>query len=148
MDVATEAKPKKKINSRAKGAAAERELIGELAEWLGDWVKEQVKRNLEQTRNGGHDLVGLGKWAVEVKRYAEAGEADIARWWEQASSQAELVGKVPALAYRLDRRSWRVRIPMNVVMEGFGDASIDWTVELSLRAFCGVVRESIDVQVS
>ena len=50
-----------KINSRAKGAAGEREFCKELAEHLGDALVEPLKRNLEQTRNGGHDILGLGK---------------------------------------------------------------------------------------
>lgn len=92
--------------------------------------------------------MGLGTWAVEIKRYATAAEADIARWWDQAVRQAVLINKTPALAYRLDRRSWRVRLPMPIIKEGFGDTHIDWTVEVGVQAFCGLVRESIDVPLS
>ena len=47
------------VNSQRKGASAEREVAGLIALNLG--IK--LKRNLEQTRGGGHDLVldGGGK---------------------------------------------------------------------------------------
>lgn len=134
---------KKKVNSRAKGSAGERELINEMEAWLGPWVKQQVKRNLEQTRNGGHDLVGLGRWALECKRYKEATESDIEGWWHQAVTQAHLVGKTPVLAYRLDRRSWRVRIPSRELLAWLGNWEIEWTAEISLQAFCAILQEEI-----
>jgi hypothetical protein len=51
------------INSRTKGAVAEREIFNILSDCLG--VK--VERNLVQTREGGSDTV-VGDWAIEVKR--------------------------------------------------------------------------------
>ena len=74
------------VNGRAKGAAAEREFISLMREYCGEVIDENVKRNLEQVRNGGHDIVGLGDWAVEVKRYKTAGDADIRDWWDQVVS--------------------------------------------------------------
>jgi len=134
---------KKKVNSRAKGSAGERELINEMEGWLGPWVKQQVKRNLEQTRNGGHDLIGLGRWALECKRYKEATESDIEGWWHQAVAQAHLVGKTPVLAYRLDRRSWRVRIPTRELLAWLGNWDIEWTAEITLQAFCAILNEEL-----
>lgn len=141
------------INSRAKGAAGEREWIAELAPWLGDWVKQQVKRNLDQTREGGHDIVGLGNWAPEIKRYRSCTESDIRGWWEQAVEQAKTRSKLPALAYRVDYRPWRVRVPMAHLCgpEGIPDGvycHIDWTAEVGMESFCHLVRESMDVPVS
>ena len=57
--------------SRTKGASAERELIKLLEDHLGDIVHQQnlsLQRNLEQTRSGGHDVIGLDDIAIEVKR--------------------------------------------------------------------------------
>lgn len=49
---------------RRKGKAGELELARLLREHLG----ADVTRNLEQSRRGGADLLGLPGWAVEVKR--------------------------------------------------------------------------------
>jgi hypothetical protein len=49
------------INSRTKGAAAEREIFKILSDCLG--VK--VERNLVQTREGGADTV-VGDWASHL----------------------------------------------------------------------------------
>lgn len=132
-----------KINSRAKGAAAEREFCKELALHLGDTLVEPLKRNLEQTRGGGHDITGLDGWAIEIKRYRVVKEGDLARFWEQAVEQANRVLARPVLAYREDFRSWRVRIPMPTLT---GDAwheklGLDWTIEMSMSAFSHIVRE-------
>lgn len=68
----TRAKP---INSRAKGASAEREFAQLIHQHLG----VDLRRNLEQSRSGGHDLVAVGTdsvslaldaFAIEIKRYA------------------------------------------------------------------------------
>jgi hypothetical protein len=89
-----------KINSRAKGAQGEREFCKALGEYLGDALVEPLKRNLEQTRNGGHDILGLEGWALEIKRYKVVKESDIKAFWEQAVEQAKRVGATPVLAYR------------------------------------------------
>lgn len=140
------------INSRAKGAAGEREVIHEMASHLGEWVREQVKRNLDQTREGGHDIVGLGSWALEIKRYAKVTESDMERFWRQAVEQAVSVKKTPALAYRVDRKPWRIRVPMSVIHEPARwwptEMEIQWTVEVGMEAFCYLIRESMDVPVS
>ena len=41
------------INSRQKGAGAEREFAGLVHDWSG----VSLIRNLKQTRSGGHDLI-------------------------------------------------------------------------------------------
>ena len=47
-----------------KGKSAEREL----AKLLGDHLGLELSRNLDQTRDGGYDLIGLPGIALEVKR--------------------------------------------------------------------------------
>lgn len=134
-----------RINSRAKGAAGEREFIKELGLHLGD---QMMKRNLEQTRVGGHDIVGLDGWAIEVKRYKAIKEGDIANFWEQAVEQAQRIGAKPVLAYREDFRSWRVRVPLWVLGgesaktgEGATWTGVAWTGEIGVEAFAWLVRE-------
>lgn len=96
---------------RAKGASAERELATLLIDWAGEQgMALEVKRNLEQVRGGGHDLVGLERYgmAVEVKRVEVLA---LANWWEQAVRQAKQAGDlIPVLAWRQNRKPWRFRI--------------------------------------
>ncbi|MBA2591163.1 MAG: hypothetical protein H0U97_02440, partial [Gammaproteobacteria bacterium] len=49
-------------DSRRKGKAGEREAALLLQDLLGT----AVVRNLTQTRDGGHDLIGIAGWSVEV----------------------------------------------------------------------------------
>lgn len=131
-----------KINSRAKGAAGEREFCKELGEHLGDALVEPLKRNLEQTRNGGHDILGLEGFALEIKRYKRVKESDVKEFWAQAVEQAKRVGAQPVLAYREDFQSWRVRIPWGFMMDDQDwDEDVDFTLELSLKAFASIIRE-------
>lgn len=131
-----------KINSRAKGKAGERELIGELKKLLPPEMTSELTRNLDQTRDGGHDILGLDGWALEVKRYAQVLPADLERFWEQTTEQARNNGALPALCYRQDRRPWRAVIRMSDVLiwdnaEEFDDYSL--TCEMSLELFALMV---------
>lgn len=138
-----------KINSRQKGAAAERELIKELQEYLGDEIAGRMKRNLEQSRKGGHDVAGLPGWAIEVKRYKRLSDADLNRIWErQVVDQALRVKCRPALAYKGDFKPWRVRLPIELLKD-VGHTWVDewacrcnWTADVGLEAFAAVVREA------
>jgi hypothetical protein len=106
------------INSRAKGAGAEREFSRLIEQELG----VPLVRNLEQSRNGGHDMTApgddpvsraLNAYAIEVKRYRE------------------------------DRREWRVLVPLHRLNGDFGDwGGIAWTAEMTAQAFCELVRDS------
>lgn len=127
-----------KINSRAKGKAGERELIGELKKLLPPEMTSELTRNLDQTRDGGHDILGLGDWALEVKRYAEVLPADLERFWAQATEQARKDERRPVLAYRQDRRPWRVVMRMSDVGLIKGE-SYEYTVEMSLQLFAEIV---------
>lgn len=148
--MAAKPKPKAKpVNSREKGAGAEREFAKALYEHLG--VK--LARNLEQSRNGGHDLEVTGdgpaeeslrKFAIEIKRHAEASQADVAKWWRQAVKQAATARRTPVLAFRADRQAWRAVVPLYALHGGFSQSDdIAMTAELSLDAFAMVVREGV-----
>lgn len=131
------------INSRAKGASGEREAIKLLADFLGD---ETIKRNLQQTRDGGHDINGLtlDYWAIEIKRCKKP---ELLAWWKQACNQAAKAGKMPALLYRLDRQQWRAVIPLVELANITHDLSdYDFTITTSIEAFCSIVRESKEYQ--
>lgn len=135
-----------KINSRAKGKAGERELIGELKKLLPEELTSELTRNLDQTRDGGHDILGLDGWALEVKRYAEVLPADLERFWAQACEQsARSDGTRPALCYRQDRRPWRTVIHISDVGEPAAADAYEDTVEMSLSLFAKLVMRKSNV---
>jgi len=119
---------------RSKGAAAEREL----AKLLGEQLASEVTRNLEQTRSGGHDLIGIPGWAIEVKRQESL---SLSAWWEQAHKQAENANLCPALAYRQNRKPWRFVVQISDLADNFENQP--YTAEISLEAFATLVRESL-----
>jgi Holliday junction resolvase len=136
------------INSREKGAAAEREF----ARLMFDHLGVSLVRNLEQSRRGGHDLtapgadpvsLALDAYTIECKRYRAITPAMLAGFWRQAEAQAAQIDKVPALAYREDRREWRVVVPLSLLCGAFqvGWIGREWTAEISVPAFCCLIRE-------
>lgn len=137
-----------KINSRAKGKSGERELINQLKHRLPAEMGVQLERNLEQTRNGGHDILGLPGWALEVKRYAQVTPADLKSFWQQAVDQARRDQSRPALAFREDRRDWRVVLRLSDVSATWPtEDDYDYTVQVSLELFSLIVSgERDDVQ--
>ncbi len=139
-----------RINSRAKGASAEREFAGLIRDWTG----VRLIRNLEQTRSGGHDLIvhpdevgpvaeAFCRLAIECKRYQTATDAQIAKWWAQAVAQADAAGLTPSLAYRANRSAWRVLVPISLVNPAHTQtAGIEHAATLSVEGFCYLMRES------
>ena len=119
--------------NRRRGCNSEREL----AKLLFDRLGVAVSRNLQQTRDGGYDLLLTG-WSLEVKRATRPRLAD---WWRQTVQQAEQARLKPALAYRLDRRPWRVVVALADVMPAAGGQSPDLTAELCIDGFALLVRE-------
>jgi len=127
------------INSRTKGATAERQLIKEIHEWTG--IK--LTRNFSQASAGGHDLIGLDDWAIECKRYSVAKEHDKKLWWQQAVAQARRVDKRPVVCYREDRRPWRCILPYPEHTTIFGLEDFRCTADVDLELFCGILREEM-----
>ncbi len=130
------------VDSRLKGANAEREVASLIFQNTG----VRLKRNLEQARGGGHDLVADGEgqhWplAVEIKNYAEAKPASITAWWKQAVTQSEYVKQIPCLWYK-DRRRWRVVLPGYVVMPDVPWGNIEaYTITITPEMFFAIYRE-------
>ena len=137
------------INSRTKGASAEREFSNIIYQWSG----VRLIRNLEQTRSGGFDLLvhedeegqvaeayrGL---AIECKRYGKVTPGLIKTWWEQAREQASPKKLTPILAYRADRQDWQVIAPLYLINATMSrNLCLESTAVLSVIGFCGVVSE-------
>lgn len=137
------------INSRAKGASAEREFAG----LVHDWAGIRLIRNLEQSRGGGHDLLvhadeagpvadAFRKLAIECKRYRAVTDGALSKFWHQAITQAEHGGLIPILAYRADRSPWRVVVPMRLLSPHLsGSTQLTYTATLSIEGFCHAVSE-------
>lgn len=135
------------INGRAKGASAEREFAGLIYDWSG----VRLIRNLEQTRSGGHDLIvhpdevgpvadAFRALAIECKRYQSVTEANIQTWWKQAITQADQAGLMPILAYRANRASWRVVVPISHIGHHLCQSNqLNYTATLGIEGFCHVI---------
>lgn len=140
-------KKQKPINSRNKGASAEREF----SRLVLDGIGVKLARNLEQTRAGGCDLVVTGPMAapyaqyvsslsIEVKRYATAVPSDVRGWWEQATAQAIRTEREPLLAYKLDRREWQIMVPLHLLhREAPRDMGFPYAVRLTLGGWFTLV---------
>jgi Holliday junction resolvase len=131
-----------RINSRAKGAAAEREFAQLVRDKTG-WV---LVRNLDQARSGGYDLIAaedcpLHAFAIEVKRHRTVTPYLLAEWWVQAHRQAIRTGKIPLLCYRGDRGKWAVRLPLRCLS---GKGYHDGQAELSLDDFARMLIDDTD----
>lgn len=129
-------------NSRQKGARGEREFIAALQQAAGKDL--DLKRNLEQTREGGFDITGLDNWAPEIKRYKEVTPSLLSGWWDQAVEQST-ERRRPVLAYRADRRDWRVVLLGSELTNMLTGVSLDDTVEVSINGFVQILRARGDV---
>ena len=48
----------------------------------------------------------------------------------------------PALAYKQDYGSWRVKIPLRLLDSNlFNEDKLEWTTDMSVSAWCSIVRE-------
>ncbi|NGZ29556.1 MAG: hypothetical protein G8345_22035 [Magnetococcales bacterium] len=121
---------------RTKGATGERELAGLLRDRLG----LDIRRNLEQARSGGADLLGLPGLSLECKR---AAVPKLGPWWEQTIQQAG--ERVPVLAFRVDRQPWRFLIPLGAILPGTEEQpnSLEFTATLSIEGFSLWFRERL-----
>jgi len=121
------------VNSRRKGASFERQIVKDLCDHLG----EGFTRNLDQTRDGGHDIKAP-EWfpfALELKRYAK-GSGCKPEWWAQAAAQAKAAGKLSAVIYQFDRRPVRCAVHLSALAPG-----LHGLIEMDFQTFCMVARE-------
>mgnify|MGYP003335577582 CR=1 FL=1 len=95
-------------SERIKGKRAENEFLKLLNKlFLDRGIEINLRRNLQQTQQGGADSLDLEGVAIEVKRHERL---SIAAWWRQALTQAGQ-DRLPVLAYRQSRKSWTVLVP-------------------------------------
>lgn len=129
--------------AKNKGANAEREVAKLFQPILNeeyakiDKEAPEMKRNLEQTRGGGYDLVGLDWLALEVKRQENL---SIPAWWRQTLKQSS-EGQTPVLIYRQNNKPWKV-----IMMGGLRVDKGKWIstrVEVSIDEFKVFLRRKI-----
>ena len=122
---------------RTKGQTGEREIAGIVRDLTGWDVRRRVRNHA-----GDSDLEGVPGWAVEVKRHRTATRGDVARWWQQAVSQAgELL---PVLFYRQNRDTWRAVWPLAVtLMQQHSDywRGYEWTADTAVAAWAAAARD-------
>ena len=92
--------------SNRKGKNGEREFVRTVFRLTNG--KVEFKRNLQQSRDGGEDLIGHHNLSIEVKRWKKVSDAIVRDWWVQCQRNARERGRVPVLAYRADLQSWKV----------------------------------------
>jgi len=88
---------------RRKGQQAERELCALLSDELG----LTVRRNVDQARAGGADVLELPGFAIECKRHERLSRPS---WWAQAVKQGEAIKREPILFYRKSHEPWRAML--------------------------------------
>lgn len=124
--------------SRNKGARAEREFCKLATEALGG----SFTRNLVQYQQSqcGDIAQPVGPYLVECKNCAVLREKE---WWQQACVAAQKAGLLPALAIKLNRKGWRVMVPMAEAWATGQQWSRDvrYTETLYLEGFWLRVRE-------
>jgi hypothetical protein len=140
---------KKPINSRAKGARAERELKNMLKESFPEYV-DDFRRNQDQSERGGHDILGLPGFAIECKSVAEF---SLPRFWTQTVDQAGRVQLLPALFRKVPLRGWEVYVHLrDLDPTRFGDTSVDdseYVCKVSYAAFVQFARRvNSDVKIA
>ena len=111
--------------SRTKGHNFERLICNKINEQMIEAdLPYTGSRNLDQTRDGGSDILGLTNYTIECKRYAKGCRPQKA-WWDQVTTAA--AGEtIPLLVYKCDRAPGEVMFPAMLFsfqeeLEQFGD---------------------------
>ena len=100
------------INALKKGATFERLVRLTLNEQLYiHGFPYVLERNLNQTRDGGCDLVGLPGFSFECKRYKN-GSTYRSSWWNQTCDNAA-DDEIPVLIYKYDRQEIQAVVPID-----------------------------------
>ncbi len=133
--------------SKNKGANAEREVAAIMQPIMDKVYAEfdkkapKMERNLEQTRGGGYDLVGIPWLALEVKRQETL---SIKAWWEQTLKQSGPL-QMPVLIYRQNRKKWRVMLVggLKIRTGRWLKSHVDISIEDFLKYFEHLLRQEL-----
>lgn len=89
--------------SKEKGKRGEREVVNKLKALM---PHRSFARNLQQTREGGCDILGAEPFAIEVKNRSSLA---VPTWWKQTLKQAEASNLKPALIFKA-KGKWNVKV--------------------------------------
>jgi hypothetical protein len=89
------------INGRSKGGRGERECCSYLKQLF--MLDFDPVRNLEQTREGGADIINIPGFTFEVKRVEKLA---LRSWWLQVK-KACTPGTIPVVIYRQNKQEWQ-----------------------------------------
>lgn len=128
-----------RINSRAKGQRAEREIIHILQPIIDAAYNRvgraddipRLERNQNQSAVGGYDIVGLTWLAPEIKNQATLA---VDAWWAQCLKQAKK-GQKPVLMWKLRGGKWRVRFYADI------ECVIGVVVDMDLRDWLPIFED-------
>ena len=121
------------VNIRQKGQNFERKMAKKFNSSFG----LTVERNLQQSINGGDDLLGVPFFSVELKKHNTKA---IGTWWRQCAASALAQNKMPVLIYELPRKQPTVVMQKADVIDCFpSGTTFD---EASNRLFVGLVELS------
>jgi len=100
-------------NARRKGANGEREF----AEYIKNVLSLDFtpKRNLEQVRSGGADILCVKPYCFEVKRREKL---DLYMSWTQVvqAAREKEDNPIPIVAFRMNRDKWNFLIPASMLV--------------------------------
>jgi len=119
--------------NRNKGHKGEREFAKLISQEL---KLSPLTRNIDQVRDGGADIMTLRPFAIEVKRVEQL---TIPQWRQQAIQQTTKKNPIPVLAFRQNRKRWRIQMLMKDVVKKKLVTPAAW-IEMDIRSFLGIVK--------
>ena len=142
---------KKKLDIRAKGANAERDIATDLnaiifgvmtsLNYSDNELNNRnyfVQRNQNQSAVGGQDLVNTYGFAIEVKRQETL---SINSWWDQCVTSASNLNEIPVLLFKQNKQKWRCIT--HVYMELPNDTLGKMRGEIDYATFLNVFRSFV-----
>lgn len=128
------------VNIRVIGQNFERKMAKKFNESFGI----DCQRNLQQSINGGDDLLGVPFFSIELKKHKTKA---IGTWWRQCEESARRQGKTPVLIYEMPRQKPTVVMRVTDISPALVEAPtlpvasnrlFVGLVELSWEQFCRV----------
>lgn len=124
--------------SRSKGARGEREVVQMLKDNLGGDYSRNLKQ-YQQCQEGDIEQL-VGPYLLEIKNCATH---NFKAWWQQALTAANKRDAIPCLAYKVPRKGWRFRVPIQQAWNSGHQwgRELQYTMDLSPDGFFLIVRE-------
>jgi len=113
--------------AKQKGKRGEREFAEVLTRLLAKDPSWEDERIFVDPQANGSDIASIPGLSIEVKRHETL---NCKGWWRQALVQADQTGGIPIVAFRQNRKAWKVLMPAYLLVLG-----LDGYVELELPIF-------------